>query len=84
MMGLMKYVLCDKDESDIAMMTAFCKQITHKCTGIRVVQQVIQYEMTLLTPRVFKIESHAFVITDVQIYRVQLSCVIRGPFTKIP
>jgi len=44
MLGLMKYVLCDKDYIDITMMTAFRKQIAHTTTGIRVVQQVIQYE----------------------------------------
>ena len=37
-------MLCDKDDADIAMMTAFLKQIAHTSTGIRVVQQVIQYE----------------------------------------
>ena len=36
----MKYVLGDKDDADIAMMTAFRKQIA----GLDVVQQVIQYE----------------------------------------
>ena len=40
----MKYVLCDKDYIDITTMTAFRKQIAHTTTGIRVVQQVIQYE----------------------------------------
>jgi hypothetical protein len=44
MLGLMKYVLCDKDDTDIAMMTAFRKQIAHTSTGIRVVQQAIKYE----------------------------------------
>ena len=29
MLGLMKYVLCDKDDAGIAMMTAFRKQIAH-------------------------------------------------------
>ena len=67
MLGLMKYVLCDKDDSDITMMTAFRKQIAHTSGGIRVVQQVIQYELTRLTSRVFKIDRHAFVITGVQI-----------------
>ena len=44
MVVLMDYVLRDKDEADITMMTAFRKQIAHKSTGIGVVQQVIQYE----------------------------------------
>ena len=42
MLGLMEYVLRDKDDADI-MMTAFCKQIAHKSTWIGVVQQVHQY-----------------------------------------
>ena len=61
----MQYVLRDKDVADIAM-TASRKQIAHTSTGIRV-DQVIQYALTRLTPRVFKIDSHAFVIKDVQI-----------------
>ena len=43
MLGLMEYVLCD-DNTDIAMTTAFRKQIAHTSTGIRVVQQAIQYD----------------------------------------
>ena len=66
----MKYVLCDKDDTDIAMMTVFRKQIAHTFNGIRVVQQVILYELARLTPRFFKIDRHAFVITDVRITRV--------------
>ena len=41
MLGLMKYVLCDKEDIDISMMPAFSKQITHMSTGIHVIQQVI-------------------------------------------
>jgi hypothetical protein len=44
MLGLMEYVLRDKDDADITMMTAFRKQIAHKSAGIGVVQQVVQYE----------------------------------------
>ena len=40
----MKYVLCDKDDTYVTMMAAFSKQITHITTGIRVIQQVIQYK----------------------------------------
>ena len=40
----MKYIPRDKDESDNTMMTAFRKDIAHKSSGIRVVQQVVQYE----------------------------------------
>ena len=42
MLGLVKYFLCDKDETDITMMTAFRKQITHLSPGIRDIQQVIK------------------------------------------
>ena len=38
MLELMKYVLRDKDEADITMMTAFRKQIAHKSAEIGVVQ----------------------------------------------
>ena len=41
MLLLMEYVLCDNDDADIAVMTAFRKQIEHKPTGIRVVQYVV-------------------------------------------
>jgi len=34
MLELMKYVLCVKDDTDVAMMTAFRKQIAHTPTGI--------------------------------------------------
>ena len=61
----MQYVLCDKDDADIAMI-ASRKQIAPTSTGIRVIQ-VIQYAMTRLTPPVFKIDRHAFVIKDVEI-----------------
>ena len=44
MLGLMKYVLCDKDETNITMMDAFRKQIVHTSTGLGFVQQVYQYE----------------------------------------
>ena len=44
MLGLMEYILRDKDEANIAVMTAFLKQIAHKPNGIDVVQQVVQYE----------------------------------------
>jgi len=44
MLGLMEYILRDKDDADITMMTAFRKQIAHKSTLIGVVQQIIQYE----------------------------------------
>ena len=44
MLGHMEYILRDKDYADIAMMTAFRKQIAHKYTGIGVVQQVNHYE----------------------------------------
>jgi hypothetical protein len=44
MLGLMKYPLCDKDDTDIPMKTAFRKQIEHVSTGMRVIQQVIQYK----------------------------------------
>ena len=44
MLGLMKYVLRDKNDDDITMMTAFRIQIAHKSIGKFVVQQVIQYE----------------------------------------
>ena len=44
MLGLMEYVLRDKDDADVTMMIAFRKQITHKSAGICVVQQVVQYE----------------------------------------
>jgi hypothetical protein len=40
----MEYVLPDKSDADIAMMTAFRKQIAHKPAGICVVQQVVHYE----------------------------------------
>ena len=40
----MKYVLCDKDETDIPMMTAFRKQIARLSTRVRVIQQAIQYK----------------------------------------
>ena len=62
-----KYILCDKDDADIAMMTAYRKHIAHKTNGIRIVQQVIQFEYSRLTPRVFKIRWRAFVITYFQI-----------------
>ena len=67
MLGLMKYILCDKDEADILMMTVFRKQIAHTSNGLCVVPQVIQYELTRLIPLVFKIHWNAFVIKDVQI-----------------
>ena len=67
MLGLMKNVLCHKDDTDIAMMTAFRKQIAHMSTGIRVTQQVIQYKFACLASRVFKINRDAFVMSDVQI-----------------
>ena len=38
MPGLMKYVLCDNDDTDITMI-AFCKQITHTSTGIHVINR---------------------------------------------
>jgi len=63
----MKYVLRDKDDADITMITASRKQIAHKSAGIGVVQQIIRYEYTEPTPKVFIIHWHAFVITDVQI-----------------
>ena len=44
MLGLMEYVLREKDEADITMMSGFRKQIAHKSTGIGVFQQIIQYE----------------------------------------
>jgi hypothetical protein len=44
MLGLMKYVLRYKDDTDITMMTAFRKQIAHKYTEIGVVKQVIKYD----------------------------------------
>ena len=43
MLGLMKCVLCDKNDTDITTMTAFSKQITHTSTGVRVIEHVIQY-----------------------------------------
>lgn len=52
----MKFVLSDKDDIDICMMTAFRKKIAHASTGIRVIQTVIQYKETRLTPWVFKIK----------------------------
>ena len=67
MLGLMIYVICDNDETDIAMMTAFRKQIAHTSAGIRVVPHVIQYEQTRLTPLFFIIDWHALEITDVHI-----------------
>ena len=63
----MKYVLCDNDDTDIPMITAFPKQLAHVSTRIRVILQVIQYKLTRLTPRAFKINCHALVIMDVQI-----------------
>ena len=44
MLGVMKYVLCDKVDADITTMTAFRKQIAHMSIEIGDVQQVIQYE----------------------------------------
>jgi hypothetical protein len=44
MLGLMEYVLRDKDDAYITMMTAIRKQITHKSAGIGVVQKFVQYE----------------------------------------
>ena len=41
---MMEYVLRDKDDADITMITASRKQIAHKSAGIGVVQQIIQYE----------------------------------------
>ena len=67
MLGLMKYVLCDKDDADVMMMTDFRKRIAHKATGIGAVEKVIEYEETQLTPGDFKIHWHAVVMTDVQI-----------------
>jgi len=65
LLGLMEYVLCDKDDTDITIMTAFRKQITHACTGIRVIQQV-QYKLTWLASKFFKINWRAFVLQYVQ------------------
>jgi hypothetical protein len=67
MLGLVEYVLRDKDDANIKMTTAFRIQMAHKSAGIGVVQQVVQYEYTGLSPHVFKFQWHAFVITDVQI-----------------
>ena len=53
MLGLMEYVLCDKDDIDIAMMTAFLKKIAHSSIGIRVVQQVQPNMNRHVTPRGF-------------------------------
>ena len=47
MFDLREYVLCDKDDTHIAMMTTFPKPIAHTSTGICVVQQVIQYINTI-------------------------------------
>ena len=44
MLGLMEYVLRDKDDADITMMTASRKQITHRSAVIGVVQQFVLYE----------------------------------------
>jgi hypothetical protein len=44
MFGLMKYVMCNKDDDDIVMMNAFRKEIAQTSPGIRFVQHVIQYE----------------------------------------
>jgi hypothetical protein len=44
MLGLMEYVLRDKDDAYITMMTAFRKQITYKSAGMGVVQRVVHYE----------------------------------------
>ena len=42
MLGLMEYVLRDKDDADVTMMIAFRKQMTHKSSGIGVVKQFVQ------------------------------------------
>ena len=44
MVGLMKYVLIDKDVTDITMTNAFRKQFAHTSTGKRAIQQVNRYK----------------------------------------
>jgi hypothetical protein len=41
MLGLMKYVMRDKDDADIAITNAFRKQIAHTSKRLCVVQQVV-------------------------------------------